>query len=205
MKIIAAIFYTLSFTPLLGEETLKFFSREELQEMVTKAEENKDQTMFLFKSVENLRFSLPPLLGRSEVSSVEDLVPFTKFICENFDSKIVPLLVQKACDSKCEFFSKRLVYCVEKITGIPIEKYVKDKMKIDIPSDSYKRIFDYSSSKVRLKFSVEKNGKKSSLEFYLPSLLVYQTKYLPNTSNSKASTATAEEFWTGKSARQKDE
>lgn len=163
-KLIIIIVFSFS-TIVKGQD---FLALSEMREMMLELEKKKDKLDVLYEAIENLKFSVDPV-GCNEFTPIENLVPLVGFICSNYDSRISPLLFYYALNSDCEYFSKRAIFCIEKLEKITIKNYLEDKMRIAILPKNYIKIIERSSVNVRLNLKVEDSPNKVlPKNFYLP-------------------------------------
>jgi len=131
-----------------------------------KGKESEMETFF--SALNNLNLSI--YSTANEMLSIEQCVPFTQFVCENYDHRICPIIFERALKEEDKYIVRRLVYCLEVIEGKLIEGYIKERFEDEIDSVCAKKLVDSSSKNVKFNIRQMKKNPDGILpsEFYLP-------------------------------------
>lgn len=95
----------------------------------------------IYKVSNLLRLSDDPY-NSDELKSLEELVPAANFIVNNYDKKIVPILLNQAMDSNDIYFKRRAIYCIERISDASIEKVLTDQFGDNLDNDKLQKLVE---------------------------------------------------------------
>lgn len=95
----------------------------------------------IYKVSNLLRLSDDPY-NSDELKSFEDLVPTANFIVNNYDKKIVPILLSQAMGSDDIYFKRRAIYCIEKISDASIKKVLTDQYGDNLNNDKFQKLVE---------------------------------------------------------------